>query len=146
MDRIDMRLPVPSVNDERIPCPERCSEEIREHVQRAVEYQTKRNKGFGIRFNHRLSLVLAQRICRMEGETEQFFWEVGKTLGLSGRGLVSVLRIARTIADLSFRERIEKEDLLEAFQYRRYGEGDLYWPTDEGYFVGSSSYRIDSQS
>lgn len=146
MDRIDMRLPVPSVNDESIPCPERCSEEIREHVQRAVEYQTKRNKGFGIRFNHRLSLVLAQRICRMEGETEQFFWEVGKTLGLSGRGLVSVLRIARTIADLSFRERIEKEDLLEAFQYRRYGEGDLYWPTDEGYFVGSSSYRIDSQS
>jgi magnesium chelatase family protein len=63
----------------------------------------------------------------MEGETELFFREAGRKLGLSGRGLVSVLRIARTIADLQVRERIVKEDLLEAFQYRRYGEGDLYW-------------------
>ncbi len=133
MDRIDMRFPVSPRNEECVPWDNRTSKEMKEEVRRATEYQTKRNEVFGLRFNNRLSFVQAQRICRMEGETERFFWETGRTLGLSGRGLVSVLRIARTIADLGTRERIEKEDLLEAFQYRRYGEGDLYWPTGGAY-------------
>ncbi len=132
IDRIDMRVPVFSMDDEGIPRDDRGSREMKEQVQQATEYQLKRNETLGLRFNNRLSLVQAQGVCRMEGETERFFWEVGKTLGLSGRGLVSVLRVARTIADLNLRERIEKDDLLEAFQYRRYGEGDLYWPAGSG--------------
>jgi len=127
MDRIDMRLPVSSMNDERFPSDDRDSMKMKDTVRRATEYQTKRNEEYGLRFNNRVSLVQAQKVCRMEGETELFFREAGRKLGLSGRGLVSVLRIARTIADLQVRERIVKEDLLEAFQYRRYGEGDLYW-------------------
>ncbi|MCX7788865.1 MAG: YifB family Mg chelatase-like AAA ATPase [Spirochaetes bacterium] len=136
LDRIDMRFPVSSIQDEPILNGDRGSREMKEEVQQATEYQLKRNSTLGVRFNNRLSLVQAQRVCRMEGETERFLLEVGRTLGLSGRGFVSVLRIARTIADLSLRDRIEKDDLLEAFQYRRYGEGSLYWPTSSGFLPG----------
>jgi magnesium chelatase family protein len=39
-------------------------------------------------------------------------------LGLSARGCHRVLRVARTLADLSDRSRVEEEDLLEALQFR----------------------------
>ncbi|GAB4367214.1 MAG: YifB family Mg chelatase-like AAA ATPase [Spirochaetales bacterium] len=136
MDRIEMRIPVSPVEEEGIPCDERGSTVMKERIQEATMYQVKRNESLGIRFNNRLSLTHSRQICRMDGETELFFQETGKVLGLSGRGLGSVLRIARTIADLRLRERVEQEDLLEAFQYRRYGEGNLYWPSTDAFSRG----------
>ncbi len=41
-----------------------------------------------------------------------------KKLGLSGRSLNKVLKVARTISDLSFSEEIKEEHLLEAVSYR----------------------------
>jgi magnesium chelatase family protein len=43
---------------------------------------------------------------------------VGK-FGLSHRSIASLKKIARTIADLSAHESIEKSDILEALSYRR---------------------------
>jgi magnesium chelatase family protein len=41
-----------------------------------------------------------------------------KKLGLSGRSLNKVLKVARTISDLCFSEEIKEEHLLEALSYR----------------------------
>jgi magnesium chelatase family protein len=40
-------------------------------------------------------------------------------MGLSGRGHDRVLRVARTVADLSGEEQIAAEHLAEALNYRR---------------------------
>jgi len=44
-------------------------------------------------------------------------------LGLSARAYHRVLRVARTIADLAGRERIDASDLAESIQYRRLDAG-----------------------
>lgn len=46
---------------------------------------------------------------------------------LSARAGHSILRVARTIADMDESHSIQKQHLLEAASYRRYGDNDLYW-------------------
>ena len=41
-----------------------------------------------------------------------------RRLGLSARGYVKVLKVARTIADLEEKGGVEVEDIAEALQYR----------------------------
>jgi magnesium chelatase family protein len=48
-------------------------------------------------------------------------------LSLSSRAFHSILKIARTIADLNGEEKIGKEAVLEAVQHRRYGEENGFW-------------------
>jgi magnesium chelatase family protein len=54
--------------------------------------------------------------------------EKTESLGLSARAFHSVLKLARTIADLDGLEDIDEASLEEAITYRFYGDGDAYWP------------------
>ena len=48
-------------------------------------------------------------------------------LALSSRACPSILKVARTIADLDEAGEVGKDHLLEAVQHRRYGEEDSFW-------------------
>jgi magnesium chelatase family protein len=132
MDRIDMRIPVHPAGDAEFSFTgeRRTSRDMSLAVREATEIQHHRYEETGVRFNSRLSYLNALKVCRIDSEIETVFLETGKMLGLSSRGLVSVLRIARTVADLERKKKIEKEHLFEAFQYRRYGDADLFWHID----------------
>jgi magnesium chelatase family protein len=92
--------------------------EFRRHVRRQPER------------NADLTAVRGVEVCRMSGEARRVFRDATSMFGLSTRASVSVLRIARTIADLAGGEAVDEEHILEAVSYRRYGEQRPLWQPD----------------
>lgn len=56
--------------------------------------------------------------CKLDDSDMAFYRQACKANKMSGRALLRTLSVARTIADLDQRERVEKADLCEALNYR----------------------------
>ena len=69
--------------------------------------------------NSVLSGLRLRSACALRGDWEALFSRAIDRMGLSGRGHDRVLRVARTVADLSGEEQIAAEHLAEALNYRR---------------------------
>jgi len=65
---------------------------------------------------------LVEHYCRLSPESARDLEGRVRGAGLSNRALQGVLKVARTIADLSGRDGILAEDLEEALEFRRSGE------------------------
>ena len=63
----------------------------------------------------------------MSDDVLTVFTAAARTLSLSTRASHSILKVARTISDLRGSSAIAKEDVLEAFQFRRFGDADIFW-------------------
>ena len=128
LDRIDIRVPVQPVSREII-FSERgeASGTIRERVKQAVEIQEKRYKQYKFNRNSRIPSGFMEYFCSLDSQSSMTLFRATKKLSLSSRAYHSVLKIARTIADLSNSERITEEHILEAVQHRRYGDSDFFW-------------------
>lgn len=57
--------------------------------------------------------------CHLDAATRDLVSTWADRLGLSVRALTSVLRVARTLADLAGRRRVRREDVTESLAYRR---------------------------
>jgi len=88
---------------------------IREWVSGGREVQERR-QGFP---NSALSGRRLREVCALKGAAETLFSRAVDRMGLSGRGHDRVLRVARTVADLSGEEEIAAEHVAEALNYRR---------------------------
>jgi magnesium chelatase family protein len=139
LDRIDIRVPVEPAPPEVILGPAgEGSAAIRARVQAAIERQAERRRresggcgpGQATARNARLEPSLVERYCRLEPEAGRAFQFAVQRLALSSRACHSILKVARTIADLAERETIGEEQVLEAVQHRRFGDGDEVWPGD----------------
>ena len=58
------------------------------------------------------------RFCQLDSGSEQLLEQVTSRLGLSARSYTRILKLARTIADLAGKDRISRQHLAEAVQYR----------------------------
>jgi magnesium chelatase family protein len=56
--------------------------------------------------------------CLLSAETSDFLVEMAESYSLSGRAIVSILNVSRTIADISQCENVQREHLAEALSYR----------------------------
>jgi magnesium chelatase family protein len=113
IDRIDIRYPAVPPRADEISSGERLSSaSMRADVERARRVRSER--GFG---DDESASV----------EVTGILERASRSLGLSARAHLSVLRIARTIADLDERDLVSASDVEEAIELRRYGNGDLYW-------------------
>jgi magnesium chelatase family protein len=65
----------------------------------------------------------AERDCALDARSQSLLDRAIERLGLSARAYHRVLRVARTIADLAGRERIDVADISESIQYRRRDPG-----------------------
>lgn len=128
MDRIDIRIPVEAVEPKVLlkDCPE-SSADLRRSIDVAAERQRSRYRERGFSKNRSLSVDGVGTFCRLSPELEEYFTLMIGKIGFSSRACHSVLKLARTIADLADRDEIIRDDLEEAGQYRRFGDSDFFW-------------------
>ncbi|MDC7233734.1 MAG: YifB family Mg chelatase-like AAA ATPase [Spirochaetales bacterium] len=128
MDRIDIRMPVEAVEPEVLLTEsEETSSDLRLMIDEAVDRQKWRYEGLDFSRNRYLSGSLIQEFCSLTSDLSDYFALMARKIGFSSRACHSVLKVARTIADLAGHDEITREDLEEAGQYRRYGDSSLFW-------------------
>ena len=129
LDRIDMRIPVmtPGSGDMLSSTGHSQADLVRQ-VNRAVRMQIERTASAGGLFNSRLQPDMVKKYCDLDSDASRLFRRKIDEVGLSVRACHSVLKIARTIADIEGASVIGEKVLLEAVGYREYGDGDSYWP------------------
>ena len=115
LDRIDLHVRVPRVKwggTEVKRCEDSCN--IRGRVKAAYDFQIDRQ---GVQ-NAYLDDSRMESCCRVSKTDEALFYRAIDRLILSARASRRILKVARTISDLSQSETIEREHLLEALSYR----------------------------
>ena len=121
LDRIDIHCEVPAVkyqelSDKRIG---ESSEIIRERVMAAREIQSQRFTGLkGIFKNADIGTKDIRKFCQLGDDSQKIIEMAMIKMGLSARAYDRILKVARTIADLTSSENIKKEHVSEAIQYR----------------------------
>ena len=117
LDRIDLYVDVPRLTPDELRSggTSEPSEAVRERVMAAREAQTGRQ---GVP-NSALAGRTLREVCALSGDAEALFSRAIERMALSGRGHDRVLRVARTVADLSGEKEIAVEHLAEALNYRR---------------------------
>lgn len=90
------------------------SKTVRDRVKKA---QTLQLKKFG-KLNHKLSGKNLESSCMLSNKNQKILQNSLEKFQLSTRAYHRILRIARTIADLTESEKIETSHLMEALSYR----------------------------
>lgn len=120
LDRIDLHIEVPRIPFDKLEqdMPSEASSAIRERVQRARDTQSRRFSESGIIDNSEMSLEHIKQWCRLDDLGKQLVRQAVERLHLSARVYYRIIKLARTIADLSAEEVIAAEHVAEALQYR----------------------------
>lgn len=120
LDRIDLHIEVPRVPHKDLAAtgPTESSAIIRERVNRVRQVQRERLIDFGLHTNAQMQTRHIGRFCKLDPAGESLLEQVTGRLGLSARSYTRILKLARTIADLTGAEKIDRQHLAEAIQYR----------------------------
>lgn len=94
------------------------SDELRAHVERAVETQKKRYESENFKFNSELPTSKIAQYVPLSPEAKEYIYSVYEELKLSMRSFYKLIRVARTIADFDGDENVEVKHLCEATCYR----------------------------
>ena len=118
--RIDLHIEVPRVPHRNLAAPRdgEPSEKIREGAEAARAIQSERLAPFGLHANARMASRHIRKFCPLDAAGQKLLEMVTDRLGLSARSYTRILKVARTIADLTGEENIQQEHLAEAIQYR----------------------------
>ena len=120
LDRIDIHIEVPAlpfkdISDDR---QREKSESIRGRIGMARGIQIKRYDESGIYCNAQIKAKHLKKYCKINDACHSLIETAVTKFGLSTRAYSRILRVSRTIADLSNEENILPEHISEAIQYR----------------------------
>ena len=122
MDRIDLHVEVTPVSIDEISNyekPKESSADIATRVVKGKEIQAERFKGLeGIHANAQMPSRMVREVCTLSPACLTLLKKAMERLQLSARAYDRILKVARTVADLSGSAEIKIEHLAEAIQYR----------------------------
>ncbi|MFY9140876.1 MAG: YifB family Mg chelatase-like AAA ATPase, partial [Thermacetogeniaceae bacterium] len=120
LDRIDLHVEVPriKIKDLKNDKQEESSKEIKKRVIKAWERQKKRFINSGINNNAAIPNHQLKHYCPLDKNVQELLYQAFHKLNLSVRAYDRIIKIARTIADLSGSDTIEEVHIAEAIQYR----------------------------
>jgi magnesium chelatase family protein len=119
LDRIDLLVHMQrAANDHLAGRPSTSSARAQEQVTEARERQATRLREEGILVNAQMDSPMLRRHVKLDEHCERMLAQTGERGLLSGRGQHRALRVARTIADLARRERVEAKHLSQALALR----------------------------
>ncbi len=123
IDRIDLWIEVPEVPHHLLKETGRLSEGslcIKERVgsARKIQYERFKEHPQNIRLNSEMNTRDLEHHAHLGNDAKHTLTQSAQTLGLSARSYHRVIKLARTIADLSQSSTITENHILEALQYR----------------------------
>ncbi len=120
LDRIDIHVEVPRVSFDEIAGARSgdSSSRIQARVEAARARQRERLEAAGLSCNADMSAVEVRRYCPLDDNGRSLVRQAMSQLQLSARAFHRVLKLARTIADLSAEDGLSSSALAEALQYR----------------------------
>ncbi len=122
LERTDICIHFPRISYEALATSEKAQREttqmMQDEVRRAFEIQRQRYRDVPITSNRDLTPDMIKTYCRLDPAQEKLLQETYEKLHLSARTMHSVLKVARTIADLEQSEKIGTAHLIEAIGLR----------------------------
>ncbi|MBR2061597.1 MAG: YifB family Mg chelatase-like AAA ATPase [Tidjanibacter sp.] len=127
LDRIDLQIEVTPVAFEDISDsrPAESSASIRERVVAARERQRQRFSHIeGVYTNAMMNSAMIKEFCPLDEQCTALLGRAMERLNLSARAYDRIIKVARTIADLSGEEQIAPTHIAEAIGYRTLDRGN----------------------
>ena len=121
LDRIDLHVHVAPVKlaELRAIEPAEPSAALRARVVAARDRQRARLAGFGVRCNAEMTSAVLRATCKLDADGERKLAElVERQQSVTARGIDRLIKVARTIADLTGLDAIDGSCLTEATMFR----------------------------
>ena len=124
IDRIDIFIEVPKVKTEKLQVDNdysgrESSEIIKKRVMWARKIQQQRFKWLSISSNSQMSTKEINNFCKLDSESDTILKQAVVSMNLSARSYYRILKLARSIADLWWDEKINCCHILEALSFRK---------------------------
>jgi magnesium chelatase family protein len=121
LDRIDLQVAVDNIQYSDMIAEEKSetSATVRSRVNRTRAIQRERFKNESISTNSDMGEKHIKKYCRLSQECEDILRKAYDTMGLSARARSRIIKVARTIADMSLSTEILPAHILEAVSYRQ---------------------------
>jgi magnesium chelatase family protein len=128
LDRIDIQIEVPRLDYRELSKrngQEDTSRKIRDRIEKARKMQLLRFRGRPIFSNSQMSRKDIDKYCKLSEKGLTLLNQAMEKLKLSARAYDKILKLSRTIADLSLIEEIQTSHVAEAIQYRSMDREEL---------------------
>lgn len=119
LDRLDLQLEMQPISFHHLhkgTC--LSTQEMKDKVHTARQIQASRFHSIGLNTNSEIPTKFLKTYCILTHEAEDLLDHWFNTIGSSARSYTSILKLARTIADLDDKDIIDEECMSEALSYR----------------------------